>query len=152
MHLYFWLRGINAHVELCKIMLQAQFFKWRRIDLKTGQENFQLVQGALRPTIFGAYEYVFPEEALPEVLSMIGANEKDTNRLRLRLMKPLFNCKKIPHKIYEQAKTIPSTISFKEGYRGLGNCIFDSVAYHIIGIKKDKRQICKEWGYEQEML
>ena len=61
MHLYFFLRGNYPCVETFKTLAQGQFWQWKRINLATNKEETILVQGALRPTVFGAYEYVFPE-------------------------------------------------------------------------------------------
>jgi len=156
MHLYFFLRGITHQLEMTKIFLQSQYFKWVRINLKTGKEEIKLVQGSLRPTIFGAYEYVFPEEALADVLSMIGIVDAtdyfQSKELRLKFLRPIFNCKKIPDKIFKEAAKIPNSMTLDGSWRGLSNCIVGGVAYHVIGIKKDARRVWEEAGYEQEML
>ena len=76
MHLYFFARGKFEQLELWKSHAQAAYWKWRRVD-KDGKEEVKIVQGSLRPSVLGAYEYVFPKEALAEVCSFFGitANE-----------------------------------------------------------------------------
>lgn len=158
MHLYFYLRGIKNQVELFKIFAQNQFFKFRRTDLETGEVREELVQGALRESVLGAYEYVFPREALPEVLAMFGITS-NTSYPHLRLseakhvaLRGIFGAKKIPVKALKQAKDIPSTISINGFERALGDCKVGGVAVHPIGIKEDEYKKVKEWGVAQEML
>jgi hypothetical protein len=73
---------------------------------KTNKDTITLVQGVLRPTIFGAYEYIFPREALPDVISMFEAkwgqyDYKNWRAWRLRFMRPMFGCKGISKKIFK---------------------------------------------------
>lgn len=157
MHLYFFLRGINNYVELAKIHLQSQFFKRRMINEETKKEEIVLVQGALRPTIWGAYEYVFPKEALPEVLSYlkiadgnIGARKTLKNKIGLSLMRNFFNCKPIPKKDMEKAKKIKCSFLIQESERGLADFCVPGVAIHPIGIKHDEHGVLD--GYYMELL
>lgn len=153
MHLFFFVRGVFHQVEIFKTLAQSQFWKWERINLKTKKVEIKLVQGALRPTILGAYEYVFPEECLSEVLAVLGIPKVNTNKgFRLWTLRKLFSCKKIPEKNLKEASELPDTIAINGSMRGLSNLIVAGVGIYPIGIKKDMRQKWKEVGYEQEML
>lgn len=139
--------------------MQSQFFKWRKKNLRTGKEEYSIVQGALRPSVFGAWEYVFPEEALPEVLAMmnlkkdsVGASRNFINKSRLAMLRRIFGAKKIPKKIWKQAEKCESKIVFEETERAFFQATVQGVSIHPIGIKKDKRKKKPEWGVEQEML
>jgi len=151
MHLYFFLRGIYNRVEMFKTYAQCQYWQWKRINLKTKKEQVDLVQGALRPTIWGAYEYIFPEECLSEVLSVFGITE-DLITAQTKLLRMFFPCKPIPKTNIEEAKKIASTIKITGYTRGLGDCKVAGVHVIPIGIKKDNRQKWKLSGFEQEML
>ena len=159
MHLVFFLRGAEHNVNVWKILMQSQFFKWDRKDLKTGKIVSTLVQGGLRPSVLGTYEYVFPEEALPEVLSMLdlldNGNSAPKNlyfNSRLFVLRKMLGCEKIPKKAFIEAKKLPNTMTIDGRYRGLGNCCIGGVSVHVIGIKKDVREVKEDWGFEQEML
>jgi len=160
MHLYFFLRGKFEQIELWKCHAQTAYWKWRRINLKTGKEEIKYVQGALRPTIFGAYEYIFPKESLVEVLSFFGMGP-DTNdvkfqfcwigaKARYAILRKMFNCKKIPNSVFKKAKETPSCFSVDGKERGVGNCIVGGAGPHIIGIKEDT--MIDLYGYHQEGL
>lgn len=159
MHLYFYIRGINQQVELWKLFAQTQWWRWLRKNLKTKKIEEVLVQGALRPSVFGAWEYIFPEECLAEVLTSfkvgdggIGAKPTRKNKAKLLSLRKLFGCKKIPKKIYEEAKKIQASVMIKGFWRGLSQLNIPGVAIHVIGYKEDDRQEVEKWGYEQEML
>ena len=146
MHLVFFLRGVNSQVELWKVLAQSQFFIWTRTDKKTGKDFDNLVQGALRPSVLGSWEYVFPEECLPAVLSMfglcegsIGATKSFMNNVRLRVLRKILGVKKIPKKAMEEGKLIAPTILINGSYRGISPVYIVGVALHPIGIKKDIR-------------
>lgn len=157
MHLFFFLRGKFEQVEQWKCLAQGAFWKWRRINLKTNQEETILVQGALRPSVFGAYEYIFPKEALAEVCSFFGITKNEQygfNGLALYArhfcLRKIFGCRKIPKSILYKSKTIPPTFSTEEFERGCGNCVVGGVPVHVIGIKDDA--IINMNGYKQEGL
>lgn len=161
MHLYIFVRGKFEQVELWKSHAQAAYWKLRRINNKTGKEEMILVQGALRPSVLGAYEYIFPKEALAEVCSFFGIfhNVRDVNSfglagfpafLRHLALRKIFGCRKIPKKILEKAKTIPASFSTQEFERAGSNCIIPGVAVHCIGIKNDN--IGEMAGYTYELL
>lgn len=152
MHFFFFVRGNFAQVELFKTFAQSQFWKFRRINLKTGKEETKLVQGGLRPTIWGAYEYVFPEEALSEVLAVFGIQEEHCNTFRNKSLRMFFPVEKIPKKNLKEALQISSVISINGHERGLGSLIVDGVHVIPIGIKRDLRAKWKDTGYEQELL
>jgi len=155
MHLYFYVRGKFEQVEHWKSHAQSAFWKWRRINKKTKEEEVDLVQGALRPSVLGAYEYIFPKEALVEVCSFFGivANKQYgfgkiglyTRHFSLR---KIFGCKKIPKDILKKAKEIPLTFITEEFERGGSNCIIPGVAVHSIGIKEDREIIMGDYIQE----
>jgi len=157
MHLYLYARGKFEQVEQWKAHAQAAYWKWRRINLETGKEEITLVQGALRPSVLGAYEYVFPKEALAEVCSFFGIKKNEPYGFgkiglytRHFAMRKIFGCKKIPKKILEEAQGISPTFSTEEFERGVSNCIIPGVAIHPIGIKEDAEIVMGD--YTQEAL
>ena len=155
MHLYLFVRGVQHRVDLWKTLAQGQYFKWRRKNLETGEEEITLVQGALRPTVFGAYEYIFPKEALPTVLAILGKTEPESkikNKFRISLLTKIFGCKAITKKTYNEAKEIPPSMGISESERGLGALTLDGVAIHVIGTKEDEFKEMPQWGYYQELL
>ena len=159
MHVYFYIRGIKQQTDMWITLAQGQFWKWERKNLKTKKIVESVVQGALRPSILGAWEYIFPEECLAEVLtylgvadSGIGAIPSVKNKAKIVLLRKLFQCKKIPKEIYEEAKKIQDSIVVRGYWRALSCIKIPGVAVHVIGYKKDARQEVKKWGYEQEML
>ena len=146
MHFYFYLRGISHQVELFKILVQGYFFKWKRKNLSTGETEFTLVQGALRESVLGAYEYIFPEDALADMLctfaltdeKMIGNTYTFKNAAKLTFLRRIFGAYKIPKKAFEEAKKIPASILLNDSWRGLSNLsLVHGVAVHPIGLKKD---------------
>lgn len=157
MHLYLYVRGKFEQVELWKTHAQSAYWKWRRINNKTGKEETVLVQGALRPSVLGAYEYIFPKEALAEVCNFFGIRKSEsygfgTIGLHSRhfAMRKIFGTKKIPTKILKESLEIPPTFSTEEFERGASNCIIPGIAIHVIGIKKDSLGIMGD--YTQELL
>ena len=157
MHLYLYVRGKFEQVEQWKAIAQGAFWKFRRTNNKTGEEEIILVQGALRPSVLGAYEYIFPKEALAEVCCFFGITENcrygfGTIGLHSRhfCLRKIFGCKKITNKIFKKVKNIPPTFSTEEFERGAGNCMIPGVAPHLIGIKEDKVGVIGE--YTQELL
>lgn len=161
MHLYLFVRGKFEQVEMWKSHAQTAYWKLRRKNIKSGKEEIILVQGALRPSVLGAYEYIFPKEALAEVCSYFGIiyNIRDGQSfgygsipaiIRHMGMRKIFGCKKIPDAILKKAATIPNSFSTEEFERGGSNCIIPGVAVHVIGIKDD---IMGEMaGYHYELL
>ena len=141
MHLYFLTRGIKQQVELFLKFMESQMFNWKRKNLKNKKDEIMPVQGALRPVQL--WEYVFPEESLPDVLAMLDIREDGTKdvlgktkdaALRKMLGKGV---EKVPsYKLPKTKRFIP----------------MGGVAIYPIGIKKDVRQKWEEIGYEQEML
>ena len=139
MHIVFGTRGVKHERDLFVTTMQSQFFPWKRINLKTGKEEITLVQGALRPLEF--WEYVFPEESLPDVLAMLEQDNKVNlknalNQKTAIMLRQMLGLKKIPiMDLPERNRVIH--------LRGM--------ALHPIGIKKDERTDAP-WGYRQEML
>jgi len=157
MHLYLYPRGKFEQIEQWKAHAQAAYWKLRRINNETGKEEIILVQGALRPSVLGAFEYVFPKESLVEVCVFFGIKTNESygfNRIGLYsrhfAMRKIFGCKKIPNKILKKAAEIPPTFSTEEFERGCSNCVLPGVSIHVIGIKKDR--IGEIAGYTYELL
>ena len=148
MHLIFYARGVNQHIEVWKMFMQTQMWAWKRRNLKTNKEETALVQGALRPSIFGAWEYIFPEEHYQEVMTLlmgkndnpsntIGSDQTLKNKFKLAWLRKAFGAKKLPKwELVPTMKYVETT----------------GVSFHFIGVKKDRREKCKQFGYEQEML
>lgn len=160
MHLYLFVRGKFEQVELWKSHAQAAYWKWRRINKETGKEGMTLVQGAVRPSVLGAYEYIFPKEALAEVCAFFGIPERNSpygfGKLGLYTrhfsLRKIFGCKKIPEDILDKAKETASTFSTEEFERGVSNCIIPGVSVHVIGIKEDGYGSVGNEIYEHELL
>lgn len=163
MHLYFFIRGKFEQIELWKVHAQAAYWKFRRLNKKTNKKEMIIVQGALRPSVFGAYEYIFPKEALAEVCAFFGIlpstnrnvkynsfSPKPLDFLRMVTLRKMFACKKIPNSILKKAAKIPNTFTTEEFERGVSNCIIPGVAMHVIGIKEDREAIIGD--YLQESL
>lgn len=166
MHLYFFVRGKFEQVELWKCHAQVAYWKFRRINQKTKKEETILVQGALRPSIFGAYEYIFPKEALAEVCSFLGivpttgrltslssfnmntAFKQFSGRAKMTFIRKLFGCRNIPRKILKKSREIPLTFSTEEFERGASNARIPGVCLHVIGIKEDRKAIIGEYYQE----
>lgn len=156
MHLVFATRGIYRQVEELKNLLQAQRFRWKRTNLKTGKEEMMLVQGALRP--IQLWEYVFPEECLNDVLGGMeikGAITRPEIKNFSWMLRKLLKLKKIP----ENREGINVT-----GYRPpellngepmppipVHPLAVEGVAVYPVGIKEDAKQ-AYDWGYFQEGL
>jgi hypothetical protein len=147
MHFQFYVRGIFPQVELWKSMAQGCFFKWRRTDLETGKEDIVLVQGALRPSVLGTYEYIFPKESLSTVLCImgldsperIGVQDSFMSRARLAALRKILGVKKIPKENFREAAEMPESIIIGNSERGLSHLKVPGVAIHPIGIKEDRR-------------
>ena len=142
MHLRFYLRGINTQCELWKILAQGIFLKWKRIDVKTKREVEVLYQMALRPSVLGTWELVFPEECLPTVLAMLkytGEEMSLKNKMRTAVLRKLCGTKKIPKKAIEEAKKIPESMTIKGDWRGVSHLVVNGACVHIIGIERDGR-------------
>lgn len=144
MHLVFFIRGVYNQVEIFKTLAQSQFWKWRRRNLeKKGREETILVQGAFRPSMLGSYEYIFPQESLAEVLSILGigndvlAEHGFMPKARLAVLRKVLGVKKIPQDILDKAKKIPPTIMINNSERGLHHLQIPGVTVHFIGIKED---------------
>jgi hypothetical protein len=158
MHLYLFVRGKFEQVEVWKSHAQSTYWKLRRINSKAGKMETILVQGALRPSVLGAYEYIFPKESLAEVCSFFGITYKMRDggfmnipgNTRHFCLRQIFGCRKIPDKIIKKAQTIPNSFSTEEFERGGSNCIIPGVAVHVIGIKDDKMGDMD--GYHYELL
>jgi hypothetical protein len=147
MHLVFFMRGVVSQVEILKVWMQCQFWKWKRLNLVTNQYEEILCQGALRPSVLGAWEYVFPEECLEEVLSTFGIKGEsykfgrgNIEKIQLGFLRKIFGVEKIKKETYANASKIEPSIYFKDRWRGLAGMIVPGTAIHVIGIKRDDRR------------
>lgn len=172
-----FIRGPFHAIQMWLTQAQGQYFQWLRKNLNicecgqnkkghkkkkcslkkfTRRGEIKLLQLGVRPSIFGSYELIFPEESLSELLSMLGVGQPHMWPLLVGIkglvLRKVFGCKKIPQKNLDEALKIPNTISLNGSTRGLNNIIVPGVAHHIIGIKKDLRHDCPTWGYNQEMV
>lgn len=158
MHLYLFLRGKIEFVSIWESHVQAQYLKFRRTNIKTKKEEPKLVQLALRKSVLGAYELVFPKESLAEVLALLGAvqeiqpaYEYDGNKFKLAILRKIFGCKKISKKVFEEANQIfikRPTMSITGTERGLSNAIVPGTAVHVIGIKEDSQGVFGDYEHE----
>lgn len=155
MHLVFYLRGVPQQVSLWKAMAQNQFFKWRRINLKTKKEEIILIQAGLRDSVLGTMELTFPKEALPTVLCIMGLQEGHLqvhpsfmSKARMIVLRRILGLRKIPKKAFKEAEKIYSSIMFDDLERGLSDLLAARVSIHPIGIKEDARITFD--GYEFE--
>ena len=126
-------------------MAQAQFFKWVRKDLETGEDFEVLYQMALRPSVWGTWELIFPKECLGTMLCMLGYNDKKRDiypnikkGLGMMVLRTYCGVKKIPVKAFKEASEIPESLTIKDSWRGLHHLKINGVAVHLIGIREDK--------------
>jgi hypothetical protein len=135
-------RGIKQSRDIWVAAMQSQFYPWTRRNLQTGKEETVSVQGALRP--IELWEYVFPEESLPEVLTMLNLADGAKGDFGhgwasygVPLLRKALNAQPVPNvKPIVTNKFIP--------HLGFGA--------NPIGIKKDVKKEWKDIGYFQEML
>lgn len=179
MHLYFFLRGIKQEADLTIKFLETQFFFWRRKNLnkcvcgqaKKGhkktkkcdrfraKEEVCRAQGALRP--IQLFEYVFPEEAKDEVLTMLEISQPKKDKKGNPIKKDGFVVMEAP-KINEKSVSFLSKFLRKAlgakpigEYKGVPTLKFiprRGVALTPIGIKPDRKEKWEQVGFEQEML
>jgi hypothetical protein len=143
--------------------MQTQMFNWRTKPLlkdekgnylknpdgtfQRGEEQVTSVQGALRP--IQLFEYVFPEECLPEVLAMMNLH-KDYNNLRPEvaklawLLRKGLGAQKIPEMPEIQNK---SSLEITRKFVPTSG-----VAVYPLGIKTDPKKDYPEFGTYQEGL
>jgi len=158
MHLFLYVRGLPQWVGMWEAFAQSQFFKWRRIDTRTGAEQVSVVQGALRKSVLGTYEYVFPREALSTVLAIMGITNKDAlgvvptlkNKINLAVLRKMIGLRKVPNSVFEEAKKIITSVSINGQERGLSDFSQISVSTHLIGFKEDKIGEMKDFDKEKK--
>ncbi len=157
MHVIFFARGIYSQVKLWETLMQGTFWRWERKNLKTNKKETILVQGALRPSVLGAYEYIIPKECLAECLAVMGITKNEQYGFgkfglhsRHWALRKVFGAKKVPKKVFDEANKINPSLYFDESMRGLSSLKVHGVAIHLIGIKEDDYRECQ--GYMQEML
>ena len=150
MHLFIFIRGVQQFAELYKSHLQCQYWKWKRVNAKTKKEEYVLVQGALRQSYLGCYEYIFPEECLSEVIAVLGLVEKEAYSFKLNAIRKMMGLEKIPKKNFEEAKKIKTDITINGSMRGLSGINVAGTGCAVIGIKRDIRG--EMYGFIQEAL
>ena len=145
------IRGPKNQCDLFRMYMQTQMFCWKRKNLKTKKDEVTLVQGALRECGF-IYEYVFPEECLDEVLTMLDTkNTDDSTMLGVRAwvlrkalgkgahkVEPVPDYKEIPRQWVKIGKQYLTTQRYIEKR---------SVAIYLIGIRRDPR---KDYDFKEE--
>ena len=153
-------RGPQQQIDIWKIFMQAQMFNWPRKPIlkdkkgkylkdkkgnfKYGPAEMHSVQGALRP--IQLWEYVFPEECLGEVMSMLNIqtnmnlDPKKYSKAYLSLLRKVLHDEKIPTNIPKEK--MRRFIEQK------------GVAIIPIGIRKDPKMDYPQFtpGYFQEGL
>lgn len=138
MHLYLITRGIKQNRDIFIKFMETRMFPWKvKVD---GKERVEAVQGALRPVEL--WEYVFPEESLPQVLGMLGIDPKKQDNYgalssftQNAMLRKMLGARKIPEEIIPDCRDFV----FKEG-----------MGIHALGIKDDVRG--KLGNRDQEML
>lgn len=137
-------RGVKHMRDVFVSHMQSQFFPRIRTNSETGEEEIDMVQGALRPVEL--WEYVFPEESLEDVLSMLNFQNGacpgyGLSKSKYAMLRKALKCDKIPKFPDADKKNIISL-------HGMG--------LHPIGIKKDRRDEMHDpahgHSHEQEML
>ena len=162
MHLIFLPYGINNKVDFFLGCLQYQFFPWRRLNVATGVWEIVAVQGSLRPTMFGAYEYIFPKESLGELLASLGVNKDINKSIKIKhldfqklALRKILKCKNIP-KTFININDKEIKIEDAMAQRIITS---EGVSLYIIGIREDEVRDNPHFatptapkGYRQEML
>lgn len=133
---------------------QSHYWQWERKvvkcpdnfimagkPVKAGDKVPTCVQGALRPSILGTYEYIFPRECLPEVLALMSTETFEHHgNYKFGLMRKALGCRKITEEEWKEAKAISPSPLFISGTRRAfyQRMIVPAVAVEIIGVKDDK--------------
>ena len=164
MHLVLYIRGVKSQTDLWISMAQGLHWKWRRVNKETGEDEIVLVQGGLRPSMLGSWEYIFPKESLPEVLCIMGVTNKKAGiygtirfkNARMNVLRKILGVKKIPNSIFKKAAALPDSIVIDDCERGLSHIKVPGVAVHVVGTKEDVMGEIYDSGHEhshyQEML
>jgi len=150
MHLFLLTRGIQQQVDIWKKFMETKMFLWKRQPLKRDKDGKYVknkdgsydrgdpittrVQGALRP--IQLYEYVFPEECLPEVLAMMELHKGD--KLRPEVAAPAWALRKMlgakPVPVFDEIKDKKSE-EITDKYVPT-----NAVATYPIGIREDPKK------------
>ena len=155
MHFILLTRGIQHQVDIWKQFMQTQMWWWKRQPLlkdekgqyipdgvdedgnpkyKRGPEQMTRVQGALRP--MQLWEYVLPEECLPELLATMNLHQM--GKLRKEMipiawsLRKAMGAKPVPVFPELQGKT-PQELTQRF-------IPIDAVATYPIGVRYDKKQ------------
>lgn len=174
------IRGVYHQVALFETFMQAQMFPFPRWNLKvcecgqnigshdnekcplkqfTRRKEVMQIAGGLRKAPWG-YEYVFPEQSLAHVLTMLDIKPKNNRwsiggfkswALRKALGKGDAGHKVEPIPDYKPdcglyAKVDGKLMEFPH------YVVKEGIAIYPIGIKKDSKADVEKWGYEQEMI
>lgn len=160
MHLDFFVRGKLEQIYLFEAFCQSQMFQFNRINLNTKKTETKALQGALRKSILGAYEWIIPKESFAEALAMLGrVSETDgcftkpeslAHKFKLSIIRKVFGDRKIPKEIYKKASQIQTNMTINKTTRCLGNLVFPGISVHIIGYKEDR--LGEIAGFYQELL
>ncbi len=140
MHLYFITRGVKHFRDLFVNMMQSQMWRWKRTNLETNKKEVTGVQGALRP--IELWEYIFPEECLDEVLTMLNIRNGDIINMSKTKSAMLRKALGKDVKPIPKYKDNPTHFVEKTG-----------IAIYPIGIKKDPRKdfdfgLAGKWNQE----
>lgn len=153
MHLFFFPYGHEHQVQIMFEKMRHSYWQWTRTDLKTNKEETILVAGQLRHSYGGAFEYVFPEPCLAEVLAFLGVPHDGAHHKgeasRLWCMRRVFNLKRIPKETWDIVKNISSDISVGgdctmdrsgklHSLRGLSSAKTVGAGITVLGIKYDR--------------
>lgn len=132
-------RGIYNQFELWRTRMQSIAWQWKVKDSKTGEEKIVLVQGALRPSVLGTWEYIIPEDCLAECLAVLGIAKPHGKGQKIRDfgLRKILGLKSIPKKIWDESKKIQTNIIIDGFKRGITDVKVPGVSVHIHGIKKD---------------
>lgn len=139
MHLFLATQGINHQTELWKKFMETQMFEWKRKNLKTGEIETSLVQGALRP--IQLWTYVFPKESLGDVLGALHLTDEHlkigSEGIGMSLLRKALGIKKCPLCVNREYKRY----------------IMDTgMDVRVVGIKEDEVKDFPQFGYNQEAL
>ncbi len=141
--------------------MESQMFPWKRTNLRTGEEEISMVQGAYRDLGF-CVEYVFPKEQLKEVLEMMGIDPKKRGSdPKVSDLKKWIVRRALGNGVKKLPKKIPEPEWRMGFFKQEGEKILTSpyryvetraVMIHVLGIKEDKIKKSEKLGYKQEML
>jgi len=114
MHVHFMIRGIKQDVETWFKYLETSWF-WLPFKDENGVEKKQQIQGQLRYSLFGTWEFIFPKEYQDAVLTTFGfhnnlrGNKK--YQFQMNLIRLALGLKKAPKDFNTNQKlTLPNEL------------------------------------------